>query len=214
MVSANVGVSGGRVRAFTLVELLVVISIIGILAALLFPVFTRARISGQMTSCASNLHQAALALSLYQQDYGLLPPVTLKKYGNYSWDAVQPYAKSEAVTRCPYYWRSFLQGTYCTAKWQLRGSPRALNADTVVAYCVEHLDRVSDHGMEGFSLESGFYTVAFGDGSAKRIDARQTSRWLWKNGKWMLEDDAFKTPGTLVGSWVETRFPGEPWPPE
>ena len=55
-------------RAFTLVELLVVIAVIAILASILFPVFALARNSARRTVCASNLRQTGLAFSLYQQD--------------------------------------------------------------------------------------------------------------------------------------------------
>src|SRR4051812_39502180 len=55
--------------AFTLVELLVIISIIGILAALLLPVLGKARESGRATACLSNLRQLGLALQLYVQDH-------------------------------------------------------------------------------------------------------------------------------------------------
>ena len=54
--------------AFTLVELLVVIAVIGILAGLLLPVFSRAKEAGRSTACLSNLHQLGVALQLYVQD--------------------------------------------------------------------------------------------------------------------------------------------------
>lgn len=58
-----------RSRAgFTLIELLVVIAIIGILMALLFPVFSRARESGYQTHCMTNLHQIGTAVQMYKQD--------------------------------------------------------------------------------------------------------------------------------------------------
>lgn len=57
-----------RQGAFTLVEMLVVIAIIGILAAILFPAFSRARESARQTNCASNLHQIGLAVQQYYQD--------------------------------------------------------------------------------------------------------------------------------------------------
>ena len=56
-------------RGFTLIELLVVIAIIAILAAILFPVFARARENARRTSCSSNLKQLALGVMQYTQDY-------------------------------------------------------------------------------------------------------------------------------------------------
>src|SRR5437764_1418536 len=56
-------------RAFTLIELLVVIAIIAILAAILFPVFARAREAARKTSCLSNLKQLCLASQMYKSDY-------------------------------------------------------------------------------------------------------------------------------------------------
>ena len=64
-------------RAFTLIELLVVIAIIAVLAAILFPVFARARESARRTSCLSNLRQLNTAFALYAQDVDeLLPAAT------------------------------------------------------------------------------------------------------------------------------------------
>ena len=60
--------------AFTLIELLIVLAIIAVLAALLFPVLRAAREQARRTVCASNLHQIGLALTMYRQDCDELPP--------------------------------------------------------------------------------------------------------------------------------------------
>jgi len=59
----------GLVSGFTLIELLVVIAIISILAAILFPVFARARENARRASCMSNLKQIGLGMMMYVQDY-------------------------------------------------------------------------------------------------------------------------------------------------
>mgnify|MGYP001548207113 CR=1 FL=1 len=56
-------------RAFTLIEMLVVVAIIAVLAAILFPVFARARENARRASCQSNLKQIALGIFMYAQDY-------------------------------------------------------------------------------------------------------------------------------------------------
>ncbi|HLK55608.1 MAG TPA: DUF1559 domain-containing protein [Chthonomonadaceae bacterium] len=66
-----------RSIGFTLIELLVVIAIIAVLAAILFPVFARAREQARQTACLSNHHQLNLAFLQYTQDYDeSLPNVT------------------------------------------------------------------------------------------------------------------------------------------
>ncbi len=64
----------GRVRGFTLIELLVVIAIIAILAAILFPVFARAREKARQSSCLSNIKQLGLGMLMYTQDYDEVLP--------------------------------------------------------------------------------------------------------------------------------------------
>ncbi len=83
--------------AFTLIELLVVIAIIAILAAILFPVFARARENARKTSCISNLKQIGLGTIMYAQDYDDAVP-----RGFYTWQVpLMPYIKSGQVFSCP-----------------------------------------------------------------------------------------------------------------
>jgi prepilin-type N-terminal cleavage/methylation domain-containing protein len=68
-----------RKSGFTLIELLVVIAIIAILAAILFPVFAKAREKARQTSCLSNQKQLALAWMQYVQDYDeVVPPYSIR----------------------------------------------------------------------------------------------------------------------------------------
>ena len=90
-----------RTSGFTLIELLVVIAVIALLAAILFPVFARARENARRASCQSNLKQIGLALAQYQQDYDERTLVVDESTG-YTWfQPLQPYIKSEQVFRCP-----------------------------------------------------------------------------------------------------------------
>lgn len=98
-------------QAFTLIELLVVIAIISILAAILFPVFARARENARRTSCLSNLKQVALGVRMYGQDYDERMPAErrdamsdadISQSNPYGWaDALQPYLKSTQIFQCP-----------------------------------------------------------------------------------------------------------------
>ncbi|BCM93014.1 hypothetical protein IAD21_04901 [Abditibacteriota bacterium] len=91
-------------QAFTLIELLVVIAIIAILAAILFPVFSRARENARRTSCLSNLRQVGLGFMQYVQDNDEQFPFnkTDLTTGKQSWVvSAQPYLKSTQVLRCP-----------------------------------------------------------------------------------------------------------------
>ena len=91
---------------FTLIELLVVIAIIAILAAILFPVFGRARENARRSSCQSNLKQIGLGMAQYTQDYDelLVPPVFYKAGDTWFSNWVRqtyPYVKSIQIYQCP-----------------------------------------------------------------------------------------------------------------
>lgn len=98
--------SGALKRGFTLIELLVVIAIIAILAAILFPVFARAREAARATACKSNLKQLGTAMSMYVQDYDENMPFNyhyLTGGGQLWWweDDIQPYVKNWGAFQCP-----------------------------------------------------------------------------------------------------------------
>jgi len=100
--------------AFTLIELLVVIAIIAILAAILFPVFAKAREKARQTSCLSNTKQMANAIAMFAQDHDEALPKGFYNDEEYSggpswglpadtgWDgAIYPYMKNVQILQCP-----------------------------------------------------------------------------------------------------------------
>lgn len=95
-------------KGFTLIELLVVIAIIAILAAILFPVFARARSQARKTTCASNLKQLGLAFLMYAQDYDETFPVHWDALRRHMWGDIDvevaqilvPYIK-QGITTAP-----------------------------------------------------------------------------------------------------------------
>lgn len=119
---------------FTLIELLVVIAIIAILAAILFPVFSRARENARRASCQSNLKQIGLGIMQYTQDYdeklphsanynvfgaGSFDPNSLSSRKEaQSWRSmIYPYVKSAQVYYCPSYFPEY-NGAPTKQDWQ------------------------------------------------------------------------------------------------
>jgi len=105
-------------QAFTLIELLIVIAIVGILAAILFPVFSQAKAAAKATTCLSNMNQVGLALQIYLTDYDdtmffrsgwansrsgntkLLGPGDTANHYKW-WNMLMPYVKTAGVFACP-----------------------------------------------------------------------------------------------------------------
>ncbi|MBI2302218.1 MAG: DUF1559 domain-containing protein [Armatimonadetes bacterium] len=149
-----------RRRGFTLIELLVVIAIIAILAAILFPVFAKAREKARQSSCASNLKQIALSFVQYVQDYDETFPwccVGIARANSPNLDRVSwwrpanvantdirydgclmPYVKNRQMWECPSSRRNV--DSYATPRQLLQGSGGCTGQSLArIVYPAEHV---------------------------------------------------------------------------
>src|SRR3989338_4189286 len=93
-------------RAFTIIELLVVIVIIGIIAALLVPALGKARESARSAMCANNLRQLGLAIHMYIDEHNFMFP------GEFYYIQIRQYIDDSRVWHCPNYKYSALDDTH------------------------------------------------------------------------------------------------------
>ena len=144
-------------RAFTLIELLVVIAIIAILAAVLFPVFSRAKEAAKRAACLSNLRQVGTSMAMYEADYDDRMPDRRDLKSSASdgyrpwtswppsdprsaWAAVvlMPYLKNEAIWSC-----DSVRGSAMGRAVQVR-QPLTTASDTATRYWMWRFDQISE----------------------------------------------------------------------
>ncbi len=116
-------------KGFTLIELLVVIAIIAILAAILFPVFSRAREQARKAACLSNAKQIGMAIQMYAQDWDeRLPSWLTPCHGGPPqalawWEQIGAYVKNWDIYKCP----SAGQSQWNSSCWPRKPSPDWVN---------------------------------------------------------------------------------------
>jgi prepilin-type N-terminal cleavage/methylation domain-containing protein len=215
-----------RRQGFTLVEILSVVAIVAILAALLFPVLARAKSRAKAATCISNLGQLGKATQLYQgsnddglplenprEDVVLSPTRTLRSYT----DPLIPFGMVTAVYHCPdakiedrdvdvrsdfrirFVVRPVRLSTGDLETW--RQTPET---GSVLAYCPYHGHHLTGPG--GDFLDDGTFNVLRYDGSVRSTPSKSVHSmdWNWEPfaGKYDPATNAY------------LRFPDEPWPPQ
>jgi prepilin-type N-terminal cleavage/methylation domain-containing protein/prepilin-type processing-associated H-X9-DG protein len=211
-----------RRHGFTLIELLVVIAIIAILAAILFPVFARAREKARQTSCLSNFKQLGLALLMYVSDYD----ETIALCGPVHWDddhavyvgcgwvpgglpwnpawhipdgGLYPYVKNEQMYICP---SDDLVPQAALNYW---GTPRRLsysmnsNCGRQRLAAAHHPAETIVFAEENWNINDGYFAAGGSDWPTDRHNNGANFAFLDGHAKW------FKTTADWAGpdAWYQ-----------
>lgn len=176
--------SGVLRRGFSLLEILIVLAIISILLAILFPVFAAARNRAKMTACQANLYQYSRGGQIDNTN------------------------AQQDVSRCPYP-QGDDSGDYINVSslYETRDPSYQPDAGTVMAYCVEHLKKGSDGNFK-VPLEGKFPVVRFGHGTSL-VDAKAVTRWRMQGSNWVQIPETGQVPG-YPEIW---HFPRDDFPP-
>ncbi len=207
-------------RGFTLIELLVVIAIIAILAAILFPVFARAREKARQTSCLSNLKQIGLGFMMYVQDYDerFMPEYNffdgmvwynsgkatwqITTYGNYQ-PVIYPYVKNDQVFMCPSSTRTDpaeqFNYDYAMNTWLHNRKLADIPYPAHLLMCGDSTYEWIDRAARIYARHNQGANLCFADGHAK-----------WRSGQDIAGDPDMSYQGRSSASWLTSGPPPEP----
>ena len=174
-------------RGFTLIELLVVIAIIAILAAILFPVFAKAREKARQSSCLSNVKQIMLGVLQYCQDYDEQLPI-----GASYWYA--PGGGGAATRTDPMIWSDELSPYIKNT--QVMACPSHSNNQQAVPWGTRTLSYCANMCFEQF----GFQSIAMLKDCAKYVFMWDSDSWnsYWYTPTDTTLDDSYYRPWTTA----------------